>query len=115
LALCEALPSTNKVSETHSKTDHIYQEAKSENISVNAIVTGSFSKPKVSTDIKEAIANFVTSFVKQQKQKLLTKGASLLEDLINKNNKSGDTTKTKKVVNQVKDLLNGLFGKKKTP
>jgi len=89
--------------------------AKSENISVNAIVTGSFSKPKVSTDIKEAIANFVTSFVKQQKQKLLTKGASLLEDLINKNNKSGDTTKTKKVVNQVKDLLNGLFGKKKTP
>ena len=26
-----------------------------------------------------------------------------------------DTTKTKKTVNQAKDLLNGLFGKKKTP
>jgi hypothetical protein len=88
---------------------------KSENILVNAKITGSFSKPKVSTDLKEAITNFITSLVKQQKQKLFTKGASLLEDLINKNNKSGDTTKTKKVVNQVKDLLNGLFGKKKTP
>ena len=89
--------------------------AKLDNIPVNATVTGSFSKPKIATDIKAATTSLVTSLVKQQKQKALTKGASALEDLINKNTKSGDTTKTKKVVNQAKDLLNGLFGKKKTP
>ena len=88
--------------------------AKLDNIPINAIVTGSFSKPKVSTDIKSATTSLMTSLAKQQKQKLINKGTSALEDLINKNTKSGDTTKTKKVVNQAKDLLNGLF-KKKTP
>jgi len=88
---------------------------KFDNIPINAMLTGSFSKPKVTTDLKAATAYFVTSLAKQQKQKLFTKGASALEDLINKSNKSSDTTKTKKAVNQVKDLLNGLFGKKKTP
>jgi hypothetical protein len=89
--------------------------AKLDNIPVNASITGSFSKPKVSTDMKAATTSLVTSLVKQQKQKAITKGTSALEDLINKNTKSGDTTKTKKTVNQAKDLLNGLFGKKKTP
>jgi hypothetical protein len=89
--------------------------AKLDNIPVNASLTGSFSKPKVSTDMKAATTSLVTSLVKQQKQKAITKGTSAIEDLINKNTKSGDTTKTKKTVNQAKDLLNGLFGKKKTP
>jgi AsmA-like C-terminal region len=89
--------------------------AKLDNVPVNASLTGSFSKPKVTTDIKAATTSLVTSLVKQQKQKAITKGTSALEDLINKNTKSGDTTKTKKTVNQAKDLLNGLFGKKKTP
>ena len=89
--------------------------AKLDNIPVNANLTGSFSKPKVTTDMKAATTSLVTSLVKQQKQKAITKGTSAIEDLINKNTKSGDTTKTKKTVNQAKDLLNGLFGKKKTP
>jgi len=87
--------------------------AKLDNIPINANLTGSFSKPKVTTDVKAATTSLVTNLAKQQKQKALTKGTSALEDLINKNNKSGDTTKTKKVVNQTKDLLNGLFKKKK--
>jgi len=87
--------------------------AKLDNIPVNANLTGSFSKPKVTTDVKAATTSLVTNLAKQQKQKALTKGTSALEDLITKNNKSGDTTKTKKVVNQTKDLLNGLFNKKK--
>lgn len=85
------------------------------NIPVNANLTGSFSKPKVTTDVKTATTSLVSNLVKQQKEKALTKGANALEDLINKNTKSGDTSKTKKAVNQAKDLLNGLFGKKKTP
>jgi len=89
--------------------------AKLDNVPVNAVLTGSFSKPKVTTDVKSATASLVSNLAKQQKEKLVGKGKSALEDLINKNTKSGDTTKTKKTVNQAKDLLNGLFGKKKTP
>ena len=88
--------------------------AKLDNIPINASITGSFSKPIVSTDIKSATTSLVASLAKLQKQKLLSQGSSALENLINNNTKSSDTTKTKKVVNQAKDLLNGLF-KKKTP
>ena len=88
--------------------------AKLDNVPVNANLTGSFSKPKVITDIKSATTSLASNIAKQQKQKLLSQGSSALENLINNNTKSGDTTKTKKVVNQAKDLLNGLF-KKKTP
>lgn len=86
---------------------------KIENIPVNAVVGGSFSKPKITTNIKQATSNAVANLVKQQQQKLIGKGKSLLEDIINKNNKAGDTTKTKNAVKQASDLLNGLFGKKK--
>lgn len=86
---------------------------KIENVPVNAIVGGSFSSPKITTDIQQATSSFITSLVRQQQQKLIGKGKSALEDLINKNNKSADTTKTKNAVKQASDLLNGLFGKKK--
>jgi len=86
--------------------------AKLDNIPINATVTGTFAKPKVNTDMKSAAASLASSLMKQQKQKAVTKGANALEDLINKNTKAGDTAKTKKVVNQAKDLLNGLFNKK---
>jgi hypothetical protein len=82
-------------------------------VPINASVTGSFSAPKVSTDVKQATANLVSNFAKEQKNKLVNKGSSALEELINKNTKNGDTTKTKGAVNQAKDLLNGLFKKKK--
>jgi len=70
--------------------------AKLDNIPINANLTGNFSKPKVTTDVKAATTSLVSNLAKQQKQKALTKGTTALEDLINKNNKSGDTTKTKK-------------------
>lgn len=82
------------------------------NIPINATLTGSFNNPKVGTDIKQATTALVTNLAKQQKDKLLNKGTSALEDIINKNTKSSDTTKTKKTINQAKDLLNGLFKKK---
>lgn len=82
-------------------------------VPINASVTGSFSAPKVSTDVKQATANLVSNLAKEQKNKLINKGSSALEELINKNTKNGDTTKTKGAVNQAKDLLNGFFKKKK--
>ncbi len=100
---------------------------KLENIPINAILTGSFSKPKITTDLKTAATNLTNQLIQQQKTKLVGKGTSALTDLINKNKKAGDTTKTvvpttkaevqEKAKEEVKakasDLLNGLFNKKK--
>ncbi|MDD5150726.1 MAG: AsmA-like C-terminal region-containing protein [Flavobacterium sp.] len=92
--------------------------AKLDNIPINALLSGSFSSPKISTDMKSAVANLSNQLVKQQKDKVVAKGTSALNDLINKNtSKPGDTTKTTTPKEDVKakasDLLNGLFKKKK--
>ncbi|MBZ4036893.1 AsmA family protein [Flavobacterium sp. 17A] len=97
--------------------------AKLDNIPINAILTGNFSNPKISTDMKAAVSNLTTQLVNQQKEKLTQKGTSALTDLINKNTKAKDTTqaaktekeqKTQEVTKKASDLLNGLF-KKKNP
>ena len=101
--------------------------SKLDNVPVNASLTGSFKNPKITTDVKQATTNLVTSLVKQQKDKLVNKGKNELENLINKNKKLGDTSKTKipttkeeikekakeEVKTKAKDLLNGFFNKKK--
>ena len=92
---------------------------KLENIPINAAILGSFSQPKITTDLKAATSTLVTNLVKQQKTKLIGKGKSELEKLLDKNKKPGDTTKTKlpvtkdEVKTKAKDLLNGFFNKKK--
>lgn len=77
--------------------------------------------------MKAAVTNLTNQLVQQQKAKLVSKGTSTLTDIINKNKKTGDTTKTvvpttkaevqEKAKEQVKakasDLLNNLFNKKK--
>ncbi|OUL60261.1 AsmA-like C-terminal region-containing protein [Flavobacterium sp. AJR] len=96
--------------------------AKLQNIPINALLTGNFSNPKVSTDMKSAVTSLTTQLVNQQKEKLTKQGTNALTDLINKNTKSKDTTKagaankektTQEVTNKASDLLNGLFKKKK--
>ncbi|MFV5691544.1 AsmA-like C-terminal region-containing protein [Flavobacterium sp. LT1R49] len=97
--------------------------AKLENLPINAILTGNFTNPKISTDIKSAVNNLTSQLVKQQKERLVKQGTSALTDYINKNKKPSDTTKTatpttkEETTNAVKtkatDLLNGLFNKKK--
>ena len=86
---------------------------KIQNIPINALVGGSFSSPKITTDVQQATTNLVNNLVKQQQQRLVGRGKAALEDLLNKNKKPGDTTKTKNTAQQASDLLNGLFGKKK--
>ena len=100
---------------------------KLESIPVSAVLTGNFSNPKIATDIKTAVTNLTNQLIQQQKERLVKQGTSALSDLINKNKKPGDTTKTvlpatkeevqTKVKEEVKtkatDLLNGLFNKKK--
>jgi len=97
--------------------------AKLDNIPINATLTGNFSNPKVSTDMKTAVSSLTNQLVNQQKEKLTQKGTAALTDLINKNTKAKDTTqaaktekeqKTQEVTKKANDLLNGLF-KKKNP
>lgn len=96
--------------------------AKLDNIPINAMITGNFSNPKVSTDMKSAVSSLASQVVNQQKEKLTQKGTSALTDLINKNTKAKDTTKaaateketkTQEATKKASDLLNGLFKKKK--
>jgi hypothetical protein len=96
--------------------------AKLENIPVNAMITGNFANPKISTDMKSAVSSLASQVVNQQKEKLTQKGTSTLTDLINKNTKAKDTTKgaatekeknTQEATKKASDLINGLFKKKK--
>ena len=90
---------------------------KLDNIPINALMTGNFTSPKIATDMKKAVSNLTTQLANQQKEKLVKKGTSALTDLINKNTKSTDTTKTGAQKEDIKtkatDLINGLFKKKK--
>jgi len=95
--------------------------AKLENIPISGIISGNFSNPKVAIDTKTAVTNLTTQIVNQQKEKLTKQGTSALTDLLNKNTKSKDTTKTatdnkaktEEVKTKASELLNGLFKKKK--
>ncbi len=92
--------------------------AKLQNVPINALLTGSFSSPKISTDVKGAVSNLTNQLVKQQKDKLLKQGTSALTDFINKNTKkSNDTAKSvtpkEDIKTKASDLLNSIFNKKK--
>lgn len=101
--------------------------AKLESFPITALLVGNFTNPKITTDINSVVTKLTTQLVNQQKDRLVKQGTSALTDLINKNKKPGDTTKTtipvtqEEVKNKVKeevktkatDLLNGLFNKKK--
>ena len=90
---------------------------KFETIPINAILTGNFKNPNITTDVKQATTTLVTNLVKQQKDKLVQQGTSALGNIIQNNTKPKDTSKTSTpkpdVKTQAKDLLNGLFNKKK--
>lgn len=99
--------------------------SKLESVPINAIISGSFGSPKITTDIKSAVSNIATQLIQQQKEKLVKQGTSALGDLISKTKKPGDSSKiviptTKEAVkdavkeevkNKAKDLLNGWLKK----
>jgi len=93
--------------------------AKVQSIPINAILTGNFTNPKITTDINSAVTKLTTQLVNQQKTRLVKQGTSALTDYINKNKKPNDTTKTavpattEDIKEKATNLLNGLFNKKK--
>ncbi len=89
-------------------------------VPVTALLKGSFTKPLVSTDLKSAISSLTKQIATNQKDKLVNKGKDelnkALDKLLNKNidTTKVDSTKTNDAVKETaKDLLKGLFGKKK--
>ena len=90
---------------------------KLDNVPINAIITGNFQNPKITTDVKQATTSLVNNLVKQQKDKLVTGGKDALNNLISNATKpKSDTTKTDvktDIKTKANDLINGLFKKKK--
>ncbi|MBY0244814.1 MAG: AsmA-like C-terminal region-containing protein [Sphingobacteriaceae bacterium] len=91
--------------------------AKFENIPVNANIKGSFSDPKVSTDINSVIKSVMAQMAKQQSDKLLKKGVAEIEKLLNNGKKTdANDTQNKSLKEEVKtkatDLINGFFKKR---
>lgn len=90
---------------------------KFESVPINAILTGNFKNPNISTDIKQATTSLVNNLVKQQKEKLISGGKDALSGIIKNATKSNsDSTKTNvksDAQTRAKDLINGLFNKKK--
>ena len=90
--------------------------AKMENIPINAILTGNFQNPKISTDIKQATTNLANQLVQRQKEKIINQGTSALGDLLNKNNPpktDGTTPPKEEVKDKATSIINGIFNKKK--
>lgn len=97
-------------------------DAKSvENIPISALVSGNFSNPKISTDLKQATTTLVTNLVNKQKDKLIQSGTNALSNIINNAiTPKSDTTKTEVKPNVKPDvkgaatnIIKGLLGGKK--
>ena len=108
-------------------------DVKNITIPVIATIGGSFSSPAIRTDLKQSVANLTKQLIQIQKDKLLSKGTSALSGLLDnvlKGNKTEtketdstqtDSTQTKSneevakeaVKDAAKNILGGLFGKKK--
>ena len=102
------------------------EQQKIKSIPVTANLTGSFSKPSVRTDLKQATTNLATQLVQMQKNKLINQGTSALQNIIGgtRGNTStptdtvkAPTTPKEEVKNTVRDkansTINSIFGKKK--
>ena len=91
--------------------------AEVKSVPVNATLTGSFSSPNFSSNIKNATADLMKNIVEKQKQSLLNQGKDKLKDLLSggtkKDSTTTTTTNTDKTKDKIKNVLGGLFGKKK--
>ena len=82
-------------------------------VPITANITGNMTSPSIKTDMAQSVTKLTQSLVNKQKNKLVDGALNKL--LGGKSNTKADSTKTKsdKTVDQVKGVLNGLFGKKK--
>lgn len=102
----------NKIIASLSSAD----AAKIKNIPINAVLTGNFSNPKITTDLQQAVSTLATQLVQIQKDKLIKQGTSALEQIIKGNPKdttaTEEPTKNQDIKNQAQSILKDLFKKK---
>lgn len=98
------------------------EASKVESIPITALLSGNFSNPKISTDVKQATTTLVTNLVNQQKDKLIKSGTNALNNIINNaiTPKPSDSTKTEvnpnvkpDVKGAASNIIKGLLGGKK--
>ncbi len=82
-------------------------------IPVTANINGSFTSPKVSTDLTSGVSNLTKKLIEIEKQKLLNNGKDkikdLLGDVLGGNSNASDSTKTQNG-DPIKNTLNNLIG-----
>ncbi|MBU3011946.1 AsmA family protein [Polaribacter vadi] len=89
--------------------------AEVKSVPVKANLTGNFTSPNFTTNIKDATSNLINDLVEKQKQSLLNQGKNKLNNLLNINKNDKDSTETKEnTSDKIKGVLGNLFGKKKT-
>jgi len=84
-------------------------------VPVTATIGGSYTNPKVSTDLTSGVSSLTKQLITIQKQKLINQGKDQLTNAIGNilggDSKDSNTTETK---NAVKDVLGGLLGGNKS-
>ncbi|APG64734.1 hypothetical protein LPB136_04880 [Tenacibaculum todarodis] len=95
------------------------QTADIKTIPIKAILTGNFTSPSFSTNIKDATSNLITQLIEKQKQDLKDKGKDKIKNLLGLGNTKNDTIKkdstktTNTPKDKIKGILGGFFSKKK--
>lgn len=110
------------------------EEVKNVKVPVIANIGGTITSPQVSTDLKQSVTNLTKQLVQIQKNKLLGQGTEAATDalgdvigddaggvvgdvlggILGGNNNSNETPKDSTTTSDpIKDVLGGLFGKKK--
>ncbi|MCJ1806765.1 AsmA family protein [Flavobacterium covae] len=94
------------------------EASKIESVPINALMTGNFKSPKVTTDLKQASSNLALQIAKSQKDKYLNQGVDALSNILGGNKKGKDSTSTKDpkkeaIKNTANQVLEGLFGRRK--
>ncbi len=94
------------------------------NIPIQVGLTGDFSKPKITTDLNQAVTNLTNQIVASQKDKLINQGTNALSNLLGGGKKDSNTepktaeeaqkeAKKEETINKIGEGLKDLFGKKK--
>ncbi len=103
-------------------------------VPVNAVITGNFTSPKVSTDLSKSVTELTKQLIAQQKDKLIKQGGDKLKDILGLGGNKSDSTKTQvptttdeakeqakekveetkeKAKDKAKDIIGGFLNKNK--
>lgn len=96
-------------------------------IPVSANITGSFSSPKVKTDLSSAVTNLMTQLVEIEKQKLINQGSNTIKNILSgiqtgntetatdsiKTPRDSTISTTPKTEQTIKNILGGILNKNK--